>query len=351
MTPPSVHAPWHDGSTTRPIRCSSATACMLPVASTIPSPTPYAARPSTKTSGHRGQDRRRRPTPRRPAARRAARPRCRAVGRGARPRSDPAPASSTIISRTPDRASSPRSQRSWMRGSRVVRLMKTRPCVRNAAAIASRARPRSALGSALMASIVAGRRSARGRLAACPPEPVPSCGSSATARRSGAVTAAHVDHRPSADRSTVRRRRSRWGRGSTTCDFDLVLTSPRQRARRTAELAGFARRGGRRRPGRVGVRRLRGHHHRRDPRDRAGLVGLDAPVARGRERRRGGGPARPRGRAGARARPHARLRPRPLAARAHRALAGAAGRRRAASSGSTPRPCRCWGSSGRPRCC
>ena len=55
---------------------------------------------------------------------------------------EPTPASSTIISSSPDRASSPRSQRSWSRGSRVVRLMKTRPWARNAAPTAVRARAR-----------------------------------------------------------------------------------------------------------------------------------------------------------------------------------------------------------------
>ena len=52
--------------------------------------------------------------------------------------------------------------------------------------------------------------------------------------------AAHVDHRPAAAAGRVRTPRGRWRRGWPTTPFALVLTSPRERARRTAELAGFA---------------------------------------------------------------------------------------------------------------
>ena len=68
--------------------------------------------------------------------------------------------------------------------------------------------------------------------------------------------------------------------------FDLVLSSPRTRARRTAELAGFPDARVDARPGRVGLRRLRGPDHRRDPRDRPRLDHLDAPGSRRRDRRR-----------------------------------------------------------------
>ena len=74
-------------------------------------------------------------------------------------------------------------------------------------------------------------------------------------------------------------------------EFDLVLTSPRVRARRTAELAGFDRRAGRRRPGRVGLRRLRGRHHaprsaRTSPAGRSGRT--RAPAERPPKRCRAG---------------------------------------------------------------
>ena len=45
--------------------------------------------------------------------------------------------------------------------------------------------------------------------------------------------------RPAADRRRARRPRGSWRRGWRATSFALVLTSPRERARRTAELAGF----------------------------------------------------------------------------------------------------------------
>ena len=53
---------------------------------------------------------------------------------------EPTPASSTIISSSSDSATEEMSQRSEKSGSRVVRLMKTSPWVRKAAAMAGRAR-------------------------------------------------------------------------------------------------------------------------------------------------------------------------------------------------------------------
>ncbi|GAA3073973.1 histidine phosphatase family protein [Streptomyces goshikiensis] len=65
---------------------------------------------------------------------------------------------------------------------------------------------------------------------------------------------------------------------------DLVLTSPLRRAVVTAELAGLSGGRSRSRPVRVGLRRLRGRHHRRDPADPTVLVAVDR---RGPARRRG----------------------------------------------------------------
>ena len=53
---------------------------------------------------------------------------------------EPTPASSTIISSSPDSSRSERSQRSEKSGSRVVRLMKTKPWVAKPDAMARRAR-------------------------------------------------------------------------------------------------------------------------------------------------------------------------------------------------------------------
>ena len=54
---------------------------------------------------------------------------------------EPAPASSTIMSSTSDSSTSERSQRSENRGSRVVRLMKTSPWVAKASAAAAAGQP------------------------------------------------------------------------------------------------------------------------------------------------------------------------------------------------------------------
>ena len=68
-------------------------------------------------------------------------------------------------------------------------------------------------------------------------------------------------------------------------EFALVLTSPRARARDTAALAGFAA-GGRPRPRRGRLRRLRGPDHEGDPRRAAGLVALERRRRRAARRRR-----------------------------------------------------------------
>ena len=90
-------------------------------------------------------------------------------------------------------------------------------------------------------------------------------------------------------------------RCSPSCDRRWCCAA-RARARGdTAELAGLRGRRHRRRPGRVGLRRLRGPHHRPDPRERARLDDLStARRARRRDRRAGGAraptgcwPARP----------------------------------------------------------
>ena len=69
--------------------------------------------------------------------------------------------------------------------------------------------------------------------------------------------------------------------------FDLVLTSPMQRARVTADLAGFGDAEVDAGPGGVGLRRVRGPDHRGDPRGGARLVDLDAPGTRRRDARPG----------------------------------------------------------------
>ena len=141
-------------------------------------------------------------------------------------------------------------------------------------------------------------------------------GWSGTARPSGARRAG--TRRPPTCRCCrrARRWRARCAPRLAGARLRAVLTSPRERARRTAELAGLPRRRGRRGPGRVGLRRLRGHHHRRDPRDGARLDGLDPPVPGRRDGRPGAGAARPGGRpvrARRRATPGLRSRPRACA--------------------------------------
>lgn len=118
---------------------------MFPAASTMPSPTPYAASPATKigrTPAHTITGR---------AIATSVSPvrSTHALGRRRASTSataDPAPASNTIISNSPESIASDTSQRSWMSGSRVVRLMKTSPCAKNAAAAALRARRRAGGG-------------------------------------------------------------------------------------------------------------------------------------------------------------------------------------------------------------
>ena len=80
--------------------------------------------------------------------------------------------------------------------------------------------------------------------------------------------------------------------------FDLVLTSPPP-ARASYRRAGrVPRRRGRRGPGGVGLRRLRGITTAGDPRDRARLDGLDAPQPGRRDAPAGLRPPRPRRRQG-----------------------------------------------------
>ena len=107
------------------------------------------------------------------------------------------------------------------------------------------------------------------------------------------LRSSHVVHRRRAHPARVRP----GARGSPTrleaIDFSLVLTSPRQRARMTCAFAGLRARGRRhRRPRRVELRRLRGSHHRGDPRRGAGVDDLPRRRRRRRDRRRGRGARR-----------------------------------------------------------
>ena len=105
-------------------------------------------------------------------------------------------------------------------------------------------------------------------------------------------------------------------------------------------------------PRRVGVRRLRGHHHGGDPRDGARLDRLVAPDARRRDRRAGHRAPRPGGRPGARASRDARSSSATGTRCAPSPPAGWSSQsRRAGTSASTPRPSRCSAGSARRRCC
>ena len=227
-----------------------------------------------------------------------------------------------------------------MRGSRVVRLMNTRPWVKNAAAMAHRARRRS-----VMACIVADSR-------ACPTPAAPELwlvrhGETEWSRDGRHTSTTDLPLTPVGEAAATA-----LAPRLADVEFDLVLTSPRQRARRTAELAG--------RPEAEAdedlVEWAYGDYegittaevretvpgwtvwtHPSPGGETADEVAarLDRVVARARE-----------------ASDSARWSS-PTATRC--ACSPPAGSTspptRAASSVSTPRPCRSWASSGRPRCC
>ena len=108
--------------------------------------------------------------------------------------------------------------------------------------------------------------------------------------------------------------------------FTKVLTSSLERARRTAELAGFGNVADcRSRPDGVGLRPLRRQDDRRDPRGEPELVALSRRLSRRRVGRRGRGPGRPRHRPTAGLeRPRSPLRSWPLLPGFGRSLARAA---------------------------
>ena len=110
--------------------------------------------------------------------------------------------------------------------------------------------------------------------------------------------------------------------------FDLVLTSPRAARPSYGGAGRLPRRGRRRRPGGVGLRRLRGDHHPEIRETVPGWTVWTHPCPGGETAAAGVRPARPRRTPGARAgRPVPGVRPRPRHPGADRALAGPAGRR------------------------
>ena len=135
-------------------------------------------------------------------------------------------------------------------------------------------------------------------------------------------------------------------------DFGLVLDQPPAGGPAPPPSWPVPRRRGRRRPRRVGVRRLRGHHHRRDPPERPGLDDLVRRRPPRRDRPRRGGAARPRRRPAGRGRGHRRWSSRTATPCACWPPGGWACRPpTGATSGSTPRRCRCSATSGSPRSC
>src|SRR5689334_14846601 len=296
-TPPRVHAPWKDGRIGRAYRCSSATACMLVVASTAPSEMPYTAIPTRNGASDPDSPRKGRAT----AMPRSEARSIVALLRLAAPfsaTSDPTAASSTIISSTRLVATSPRSYSSVMSGRRVVRLMNTKPWVKKAPAAARRDVLRPSTNRMLTDSAHE-RRAFLGAVAG-------------PARRDRVEPGreAHLDHRPPVDRGGRGRRPVTGAAAHRALRPGADQPTP---ARPPYGGAGRAR-GGRsgRRPRRVVLRRLRGPHDRAGPRGGPRLDRLEPPLPRRRVRRPGGGPARPRGRAlpGGGARPGLRARAR-----------------------------------------
>jgi hypothetical protein len=116
---------------------------MFVVASTTPSATPYAAIPATKTAsaGASAITGTARAITASPARSNVAESRRRARVSAT---TEPTPASSTIISSRRDSSVSERCHRSEKSGSRVVRLMNTRPWVAKPPAAATRARESTA---------------------------------------------------------------------------------------------------------------------------------------------------------------------------------------------------------------
>ena len=152
----------------------------------------------------------------------------------------------------------------------------------------------------------------------------PSSSCCATARPSGRAGAAHEPVRPAAHARGEEQARA-VASALARFDFALVLTSPRQRAARTAQLAGLAAEP-RATARRVGLRGVRGAAHRRHCGRARRLEPVGGRRARRGDRGRGGRPPRPGPgprAAGARRRPGCLpRRPRAFAARARRPVAG-----------------------------